>query len=226
VVSAGPRTIVVFSDIACPWAHICIHRLHTTRARLGFAGRVSFEPHAFPLEIINEEPTPKRTLEAEIPVAGGLEPEAGWQIWGRATYEWPTSMLPALEAVQAARAQGTGAAEALDRALRIAFFRDSRVVAMRHEILDIAAGCDGVDTAKLKEALDDGRARRAVIEDKAASDEAAVEGSPHLFLPDGTDVHNPGIELHWVGEHGAGFPVVDKDDPSIYEELLERAASH
>jgi hypothetical protein len=187
---------------------------------------VSFEPHAFPLEIINEEPTPKRTLEAEIPVAGGLEPEAGWQIWGRATYEWPTSMLPALEAVQAARAQGTGAAEALDRALRIAFFRDSRVVAMRHEILDIAAGCDGVDTAKLKEALDDGRARRAVIEDKAASDEAAVEGSPHLFLPDGTDVHNPGIELHWVGEHGAGFPVVDKDDPSIYEELLERAASH
>jgi hypothetical protein len=33
-------------------------------------------------------------------------------------------------------------------------------------------------------------------------------------------VHNPGIELHW--EEGR-FPVIDKDDPSIYEELLERA---
>ena len=52
-----------------------------------------------------------------------------------------------------------------------------------------------------------------------------VKGSPHLFLPDGSDAHNPGITMHWVGEHGKGFPVVDEDDPAVYKGLLEVAAS-
>ena len=52
-----------------------------------------------------------------------------------------------------------------------------------------------------------------------------VKGSPHLFLPDGTDVHNPGMELHWEGEHGIGFPVVDADDPEVYTCLLYTSPS-
>jgi hypothetical protein len=52
----------------------------------------------------------------------------------------------------------------------------------------------------------------------------AVQGSPHLFFADGPDVHNPGIELRWVGEQGAGFPVVDHDDPTVFRELVQRAA--
>jgi len=50
-----------------------------------------------------------------------------------------------------------------------------------------------------------------------------VKGSPHLFFADGTDVANPGITMHWEGEHGHGFPVVDAFDPSVYETLLRRA---
>jgi len=63
-----------------------------------------------------------------------------------------------------------------------------------------------------------GREARAAAND-------VVEGNPHLFLPDGTDVHNLGIEEHWEGEARRGFPVVDKDDPAIFMDLLERAAS-
>ena len=43
--------------------------------------------------------------------------------------------------------------------------------------------------------------------------------------PDGTEVHNPGVKMSWEGEHGFGFPVVSKDDPSIFEDLLKRAAT-
>jgi hypothetical protein len=51
-----------------------------------------------------------------------------------------------------------------------------------------------------------------------------VKGSPHLFLADGSDYHNPGIDLRWEGDGPEARPVIDKDDPSIYDEIVERAA--
>ncbi|HEY0411021.1 MAG TPA: hypothetical protein VGE42_12225 [Candidatus Dormibacteraeota bacterium] len=51
-----------------------------------------------------------------------------------------------------------------------------------------------------------------------------VDGSPHLFLADGTAVFNPGGRVRWEGEHGHGFSVVEADDPGVYDSLLERAA--
>jgi predicted DsbA family dithiol-disulfide isomerase len=216
--------IVVFADIGCPWAHVAVHRLHETRARLGLGGRVVFDLHAFPLEVVNGRPTPKKVLDAEIPVTGALEPDAGWQMWQRPEHEYPVTTLPALEAVHAAKAQGLEVAERLDRALRRGFFGASRNVSMRHEILEVAASVDGLDVAALAAALDDGRARSALAEDRALAESDEVGGSPHVFLPDGESVHNPGVEMHWEGEHGEGFPVVDKDDPSVYERLLAAAA--
>ena len=180
---------------------------------------------AFPLELINEQATPKRILDAEIPVVGGLEPDAGWQVWQRHPSEWPVTTLPALEAVEAAKEQGLSASEALDRALRVALFAQSRTISMRHEILEIAEDCEGVDADALKDALVEGRARPVVERNLELSTSGSIKGSPHLFLPDGTDVHNPGIEHHWEGEAGEGFPSVDEDRPEVYEELLRRAAA-
>ncbi|MFN2556805.1 MAG: DsbA family protein [Nitriliruptorales bacterium] len=219
-----PGSIVVYSDVSCPWAHLSVARLHAARRHLGLEDRVAFDHRAFPLELHNRRPTPWRILAAEIPVIGALSPEAGWQMWQREPWEWPVTTLLALEAVQAAKEQGLHASDRLDRALRVALFRDSRCVALRHVVLEIAAVTEGVDDAKLRETLDDGRARRAVMDQFEASRSEQVLGSPHLFLPDGSEVHNPGVEMHWEGEHGSGFPVVDSDDPSIYERLLESAA--
>ncbi|HEX9992166.1 MAG TPA: DsbA family protein [Acidimicrobiales bacterium] len=220
----APGTIVVWGDVACPWATLAVLRLHATRRRLGLEGRVTFEHRAFALELANERPTPWSTLQAEVPVVGNLAPDAGLQVWQAPPWEWPVTVLPALAAVQVAAEQGPAAAEALDLALRLAMFADSRCVAIRSVVLDVAGSCDGVDVDALAGGLDDGRGTRAVIDQHRAAADAGVQGSPHLFLPDGSDAFNPGVEMHWEGGYGEGFPVVDADDPSVYERLLTTAA--
>lgn len=37
----APGTILLVSDIACPWAHLAVSRLRATRHRLGLDGVVS-----------------------------------------------------------------------------------------------------------------------------------------------------------------------------------------
>ena len=76
---------------------------------------------------------------------------------------------------------------------------------MRHEILDIAKGCDGVDVA-LREAFDDGRARGPMMRDSLAAQDV-VRGSPHFFLSDGSDQHNPGITSHQQGVLTSAAPM-------------------
>ena len=223
MVDVKRNTIVVYSDIGCPWAHLCVWRLHQARKQLDLDGQVVFDHRAFPLEIFNEQPTPKKTLDAEISVAGALDPGAGWQMWQRPEHEYPVTTLPALEAVQAAKEQSLAASEELDRALRVALFAESRTISMRHEILEVAKGCERVDVALLEEAIDEGRARSSVMEQQEEGESDEVKGSPHVFLPDGSDVHNPGIDMEWHGEHGEGFPIVKSDDPSVYSQILHRA---
>lgn len=224
MIEVDPGTIVVYSDIGCPWAHAAVFRLHQARREQGLEDVVRFDMRPFPLELHNEQPTPKLVLDAEIPVVGAIAPDAGWTMWQGPAYDYPVTMLPALEAVEAAKEQGLRASEQLDRALRVAFFSESRNVSMRHVIVEVAASCSDVETAKLLEALDDGRARSAMMSLARRSQGDEVAGSPHVFLPNGIDVHNPGVEMHWEGEHGKGFPVVDRDDPGVYEELVNRAA--
>lgn len=225
MVSVADSTLVLYADVGCPWAHLCVYRLHRARASLGLDETIRFDIRAFPLEIFNEQPTPKKVLDAEISVAGALEPEAGWQMWQGPEHEYPVTTLPALEAVQAAKEQSLAASEGLDRGLRVALFGRSRTISMRHEILAVAEELTVVDAHRLQEALDSGRARAAVMEQCKEAEGDEVRGSPHVFLPDGTDVHNPGIEMEWHGEHGEGFPVIKKDDPSVYEAIFERVAA-
>ncbi|HVL64448.1 MAG TPA: DsbA family protein [Actinomycetota bacterium] len=217
-------TIVVYADIGCPWSHAAMHRLQRARKNAGLESDLQIDVRAFPLELINGRPTPKMTLDLEVAVLGGAAPEAGWQMWNAPAHEYPVTTLPALEAVEAAKEQGFEASFRLDLALRRAFFRDSRCVSMRHVIADVADSCDGVDVAALEAALDSGRARGALAEHLQHSRGGEVKGSPHLFLPDGSDVHNPGIELRWVGEKGRRFPVIDADRPEVYDEIVRRAA--
>ena len=218
------KTVVMFADIACPWAHAAVHRFHVTRDRLELHDAIRLDVRAFPLELINDQSTPKRILEAEIPVVGTMEPDAGWQIWQARPDEWPVTILPALEAVYAAKRQGLEASEELDRALRRALFGHSINISMQHEIIEVAESCPLVDTSVLEKVLIDGEARSAIFGDLEIAQTDQVQGSPHFFLSDGTNVHNPGVTVRWEGEHGAGFPVVEKDEPSIYEDLLERAS--
>jgi len=219
-----PGVITVFTDIWCPFAHLAIHRLHTARDRLGRTDQVQFDLRAFPLELLNGAPSPRTGTDSEVAL-GQYEPAAGWQLWQAKDYLFPSTTLPALEAVIAAKAQGFTAAEQLDRALRRAFWAESRCVSNRKVIMDAAASTGVVDTVALAEALDDGRARSALSADAVISATERVTCSPHLFLPDGTDHANPGIEVRWEGDYGVGWPVVLHNDPSVFDDLLKRAAA-
>ena len=218
-----PGTIVVYSDIACPWSHVAVHRLHEARARLGL--EVRFDHRAFPLELFNSRPTPKVTLDAETAVLAGVEPAAGWHAWTDPAHGYPVSSLLALEAVQAAKEQGADASETLDRELRRAMFARNECISLFHVVMSAAERATDVDAASLRDALLSGRFRRSVFDHMDEAKREEVKGSPHLFLADGCDFANPGIDKDWIcGEEGEGFVVIHKDDPAIYEEIV-RAAS-
>ncbi|MFJ2739939.1 DsbA family protein [Streptomyces sp. NPDC087440] len=220
----APGTITVFSDIWCSFAHVALYRLHTTRAGLGLAGRVRFDHRAFPLELFNGGPSPRPGTDSEVGGVAHIEPEAGWQLWRSPDWKFPSSSLPALEAVQLAKQQGLEASERLDLALRRAFWAESRSIGARATVLAVAEETPGVDADPIAEGLDDGRARSVITEDFACAREHQVRCSPHLYLPDGSDCANPGVTARWHGAYGTGFPEVTANDPKIYEELLLRAA--
>ena len=219
-----PGVITVFSDLWCSFAHITIYRLHTLRERLGLVGRVNFDLRAFPLELLNDAPSPRSGTDSEVGRMGQQEPDAGWQLWQDKEYLYPSTTLPALEAIIAAKAQSLHAAEELDLALRRAFWAKSRCISNRRVIMDAAAATGVVDSVALAQALDDGRARAALSADAAVAATDRVTCSPHVFLPDGSDYANPGIEVRWEGEYGVGWPVVTRDDPTVIEALLTAAA--
>jgi len=214
-------TIVVYSDVSCAFAHLCVHRLHEARERTG--ADVRFVHRPFLLEEVNEFPIPKHFLDSEVPQIAPLDIEAGWKVWSELPERWPVSTLLAMEAVRAAAAQSPDAHEQLDRALRVAFFRDHRCITLRHVVLDVAEGCPAVDAGALADDLDAGAHRAALIADHREA-LRFVTGSPHLFLPDGSEVHNPGIEVSWSGDQGRGYPSVSVADAGVHERLVRQAA--
>lgn len=216
--------VIVWSDIACPWATVFVARWQVACERAGIP--FAIDHRVFPLELVNERPTPKLTLDAEIPVAGALVPDFEMRLWTGPDFEYPVTTLLALEAVQAAKEQSLAASTSLDLALREALFADGRCISLRHVVLDVARLTDDVDVDALIDALDSGRARRRITDDLAEAKAGKVKGSPHVFLPDGSDAHNPGITLHWEGKPGeGGYPIVDSDDVSVYDSLVSKVAA-
>jgi len=130
-----------------------------------------------------------------------------------------------MEAVQAAKIQSLEAAEALDRGLRRALYGESRCISLRHVILEVANETDAIDVAELASALDDGRARRALVDDWKAAQGDEVRGSAHVFAPDGSNDQNPGIEIGWEDDGSPfGRYWIERDDPGAIDDLVRRAA--
>lgn len=219
-----PNTVTVFTDVMCGWSTLALHRFYQARDAAGLTGRLHVDLQLFLLEDLNRTALKTSMIEPEKPVINALEPELGFTAWQRDPSEWPVTSLPANEAVHAAKEQSLAAAEELDMALRLAFWRDSRCISMRHEILDVATACRDVDVDRLRDAFDTGRARGPMMESYFAHRDD-VQGSPHFFLADGTDVANPGMELHQEDQDGTEVPVVDDDDPGVYDGLVRHAAT-
>ncbi|TCO50698.1 DsbA family oxidoreductase [Actinocrispum wychmicini] len=218
MITVTPGTIQVWSDLLCPFAHVAIHRLTAARDRLGLDVRL--DHHTFALELFNG-PHPRPGTDSEAVGLGQIAPEAGFRLWSAADWLYPSTVLLAAEAVHAAKAQGLGPAEDLDRALRKAFWLESKSIGHRQVILDVAAETSTVDVIALATALDEGKYRSHVMADHKVAQTDDVTGSPHLFLPDGSSVHNPGIDVRWEGPWAAGYPIARDTDPGWAENLLK-----
>lgn len=233
-VSPPPHGVLqVWSDLLCPFAHVALHTLREARAALPAdhpAAKVRIEHHVFSLELF-DGPHPRRGTDTEAVGLGQIAPGAGFRVWGAADDLYPHTVLLAAEAVLAASAQSLPAGDALDAALRTAFWTDSRSISHRKVILDVAAETAarspeaGLDPARLAEALDTGSHRANLMRDHVVAQTDTIAASPTFVLPDGTAVTNPGVTVHWEGPWASGFPVVDKHSPEEVAELLHRAVA-
>ena len=194
-------TVDIWSDIHCPWALVAVHRLRAARARHGLD--VVFAPRAWPLEWVNDHGTPRSIVTTETAALAGHEPEL---FNAYRNDSWPSTFLPAFELVAAARRRhGARAAEDVDYALRLAFFRDSVDVSVRaglQQALVIAAADNtGIDRAAVLELWTHSNPRADIAQDFAESKELPIQGSPQIFWPDGSTSHNPGMtDHHWTGD--------------------------
>lgn len=220
--SAAPGTVLVYSDIGCPWASLALH--HLRGAISAAEAPLRIDHRAFPLELFNARPTPKGVLDPEVAAVAGLEPALGWSAWSAPESRYPVSTLLAMEAVQAAKREDIGGLEGsdqLDAALRHAFYAESRCVSLHTEVVAVAEQCPLVDEAALEEALWRGTCRRVLKAQWELAATDAVRGSPHLFLADGTGHHNPGIAFTWPPDTAG--PVVHSYRPESWRELVTAA---
>lgn len=213
-----PATVTIWSDVHCPWATVTVHRLRRARAEHGVD--VVFDQRPWPLEWINDRGTPRHIVEPETIVLAAHEPELFSRYRGET---WPTTFLPAFELIAAARdVHGLRAAEEVDYHLRLAFFRDSLDVSLRHNLLAAAtaaarkAPCE-LDPDAVLRAWDTRPVRAAVVADWEHSKQLPIEGSPQIFWPDGQTTHNPGMTDH-VWERG--IPRIASTDPEAPARLL------
>lgn len=219
-------TVTIWSDIHCPWAFVAVHRIRVARDR--YRPGVVIDQRPWPLEWINGQGTPRHIVEPETAVLANHEPELFSAFRGES---WPSSFLPAFELVAAAReVGGLRAAEDVDYALRLAFFRDSADVSIRaglEQALALvaevgAASGEALDLDAVLARWDDGAVRATVRTDYEHSRTLPIQGSPQVFWPDGSTTHNPGMSDHtWL----RGIPRIRSSDPEEPARLLQATTS-
>ncbi|MDP8977934.1 MAG: DsbA family protein [Actinomycetota bacterium] len=208
-------TVTIYSDLHCPWATVAVHRLR--RARDGQDLDVVFDQRAWPLEWVNGQGTPRDVVEPETAVLAGHEERLFSRFEGPS---WPSTLLPAFELVAAARrVAGLRAAEDVDYAVRLAFFRRSADVSQR-DVLHRVAGEAGLDADAVLHVWETEPVRADVVDDYRRSGRLPIQGSPQIFWPDGSTSHNPGMDHEWV----RGLPRVRHADHGAAARLLAERA--
>ena len=155
-----------------------------------YQSRIRFRIRPFPLEVAGSEgPAPRDILAQEWWLAALQEPEAKF-----APYQgddWPTTTLPAFEAVWCAAQQNDDLAYVYDLRIRRAFFAESRNIGRREVLLALAEEV-GFEMQEFTRLFDSGAARAAVLEERRVGQEQyRVRGTPTLMLADGTRLRLP-----------------------------------
>jgi 2-hydroxychromene-2-carboxylate isomerase len=171
------KTIEVFADIWCPFAHVGIRCVVERRTQLNHEDTPLYV-RSWPLELVNQVPLDPRTTAHHVQelrrqvapdLFQGFDPE-----------RFPTTTLPALAWVHAAYAMDMKTGEAVSLALRNALFEDGVDIADPDLLSDIVLA-EGVASV----GNDDERAVVADWHEGVACGVArGVKGSPHFFCGD------------------------------------------
>jgi predicted DsbA family dithiol-disulfide isomerase len=214
--------VTIWSDIHCPWAGAIVHRLRAARDAEGLD--VLLDPRPWPLELVNSQGTPHDIVMTEIAVLAQHEPSMYALYTGDS---WPSTFLPAFELVAAARrVHGDKGAEEVDYALRRAFLRkgiDVSISSGLREALDLAvSGGAQIDVETVLKVWESEPVRADVLADYERSKGLPIQGSPQIFLADGSTEHNPGLADHVWRD---GIPRLLSDDKDAPRRLLRRAVA-
>lgn len=190
------RSVEVFADVSCPFAHVGLPRFVQERAARDLAEPVLLV-RAWPLELVNGAPLTGASLVPKIEALrehvspgafAGFDPET-----------FPTTTLPALAGEVAARRVDLATGEAFSLAIRHALFEEGRDIGDPDVVNDVlhrvgAGPTTGADHDEVLAAHREGVAR-------------GVKGSPHFFV--GTDdFFCPSLDIaHDDGGYEIGFDV-------------------
>jgi len=174
----------VWAEYYCPWCYVTAVRL--SRALPEFAGRLKLAIRPFPLEVYGGGPPPRAELELEWPLAALQEPAAAFAPFTFSSQDWPTTTLPAFEAVWCAQRQEPELALEYDLRIRRAFFAESRDIGRPEVLLELAREVGFAMRPFIRD-FESGQAREAVLaEGRLGREHYGVRGTPTLMLPDGT----------------------------------------
>jgi predicted DsbA family dithiol-disulfide isomerase len=181
----------MYSDLLRPFAYVAAWRVR--RLRDEYRGRVTIQHKSLSLEYVNSAVTSKAGLDAEIALLFVGEAGLPWMPWSAPDAEWPSTVWPAFEAVKCAERQSYELAGDLDWALRHAVRAESRCIATRHVILDVAESV-GLDMARFTDDFDGGVCKRLVLEEaREGWEQLRVNGSPTFVLPSGRQLKGPAL---------------------------------
>jgi len=176
-----------WAEYYCPWSYIAAVRLYHVYPE--YEGRVRLRARPFPLEVMGGEAVPRAILEQEWWLAALQEPDAPFVPYG--AEDWPTTTLPAFDAVWAASRQGAAVGLDFDLRVRRAFFGEGRNIGRRDVLFDLAREA-GLDLRAFEREFASPAARAAVLEESRIGRERfQVRGTPTLMLPDGTRLALP-----------------------------------
>jgi predicted DsbA family dithiol-disulfide isomerase len=179
----GVKTIEVFADIWCPFAHLGIRRVIDRRVQLKREDVVLYV-RAWPLELVNKAPLdPETTARHVHELRTQVAPEL---FRGFDQSHSPSTTLPALALAHAAYETDMRCGEAVSLALRNALFENGIDISHPASLSDIARS-EGVEW------LDVGD-KKAVLADWQEGSTRGVKGSPHFFCGD-ADAFCPSLDI-------------------------------
>ena len=186
-----------WTEYYCPWSYIGAVRLHHVMPE--FTGRVRRRIRAFPLEVYGGGPPNRHELEQEWWLAALQEPLASFAPFRGD--DWPTTTLPAFEAVRAAARQVDDEQVGdFDLRVRRAFFAESRNIGLRDVMLELAQEA-GLEMTRFERDFADPAIREEVLaEGRLGYDQFGTRGTPSLMLPDGTRLEHAFATAHFEDE--------------------------